>query len=268
MPVDVSVVVPTFRRPALLTEAVESALGQAGVAVEVFVVDDSPEGSALQAAAALRDPRVTYMKMDRPSGGKPALVRNAGGKLARGRFVHFLDDDDRVADGAYASLAAALHANPRAGVAFGRVEPFGDDRDYLLSNRRLFAESSRRAHLASQLRSRRVLLASMLFCNPCLTCSACLVRREVMEAMGGFRESVAPFEDADFFIRAIRRFGHAFVERTVLHYRTGQPSLMRNLAGGRGAAAYRDIYARYAAENGAAELFGLKLLAKTVLRRV
>ena len=43
---DVSVVIPTFRRPALLREAIASVRAQSGVAVELIVVDDSPEGSA------------------------------------------------------------------------------------------------------------------------------------------------------------------------------------------------------------------------------
>jgi len=43
---EIAVVVPTFRRPTQVVEAVASALAQDGVTVEVFVADDSPEGSA------------------------------------------------------------------------------------------------------------------------------------------------------------------------------------------------------------------------------
>src|SRR5262249_9697815 len=100
MPPDISVVIPTFRRPRELVDAVHSALAQTGFSIEVLVVDDSPEGSAREAIAALDDPRVSYLKRSVPSGGSPALVRNDGWPRTSGRFVHFLDDDDRVAPGA------------------------------------------------------------------------------------------------------------------------------------------------------------------------
>ncbi|WP_423875429.1 glycosyltransferase family 2 protein [Bradyrhizobium sp.] len=64
MPAEISVVIPTFRRPLLLKQAIESALAQ-HVPVEVIVVDDSPERSA--------DPVVPS-----PSGGWPSRVRNLG----------------------------------------------------------------------------------------------------------------------------------------------------------------------------------------------
>jgi glycosyltransferase involved in cell wall biosynthesis len=38
--IDVSVIIPTFRRPSELIEAVSSVLRQDGATVEVFVIDD------------------------------------------------------------------------------------------------------------------------------------------------------------------------------------------------------------------------------------
>src|ERR1700722_5180156 len=95
--IDVSVIIPTFRRPKLLLEAVASALEQADASVEIFVIDDCPEASAEKIINHIADRRVTYLKNPIPSGGVPSIVRNIGWPLARGTFVHFLDDDDQVA---------------------------------------------------------------------------------------------------------------------------------------------------------------------------
>jgi len=60
------VIIPTFRRPAALLEAVASAVDQRDVSVEVLVIDDSPEASAEEAVRGLRDPRIDYLKIPSP----------------------------------------------------------------------------------------------------------------------------------------------------------------------------------------------------------
>jgi glycosyltransferase involved in cell wall biosynthesis len=266
-PPDVSVIIPTFRRPALVPEAVRSALSQEGVRVEVHVLDDSPEGSARGPVEAVGDARVRYTHRGIPSGGRPALVRNEGALAAAGRYLHFLDDDDRAAPGAYTALAAALDGKRRAGVAFGVVAPFGDDPAALSRERAYFADAARRARRAARLGSRRWMVSNMLFRDTVLVNSACMLRRDCFAALGGYDAELPVVEDVDFYLRAIRRFGVAFVDRVVLEYRVGHSSLMHDPQGAaQVGAAYRRIFARYQAEHGVLELRGLQVLARTVLR--
>jgi GT2 family glycosyltransferase len=257
----VSVVIPTFRREATLREAVVSALAQEGVPLEVIVLDDSPEASARDAIAAIGDGRVRYVHRATPSGGVPALVRNEGLAMARGRYVHFLDDDDRLAGGALAALVAALEAAPRAGVAVGVVVPFGDDAAVLARQRAYFARAAARLRRGG---GRIRLTATLLFEPTPLVNSACMIRRECAERVGGYAPAVARCEDVDFYMRAIRRCGHVFVDRPVVHYRTGAPSLMHSLAEDSSllAESYRAIYRRYRREHGVLELALLRAVAR------
>src|SRR5262245_27189078 len=101
---DVSVIIPTFHREREVVIAAKSALEQRAVDGEVIFVDDSREGTARAGIEALGDERVRYLAMPKPSNGAPARVRNEGAKIARGRVFHFLDDDDRIADGALAAM--------------------------------------------------------------------------------------------------------------------------------------------------------------------
>ena len=269
MAVDVSVVIPTFRRPQQLLEAVSSALSQEGVRVEVVVVDDSPEGSAEGAISKLGDARVRYRKREQPSGGRPALVRNEGARLAQGRYVHFLDDDDLVASGTYLEAVAALDGNPGKGVAFGRVEPFGEDPVVLADQQSYFRSATQRARLGAWLDSPRFLVANMLFKPTVLVNSACLIRRECIEPLHGYNCEIDIVEDVDFFIRAIRRFGFVFLDRVVIHYRTGAPSLMHNLEGDEKALrSYARIYDKYQHDHGALEFYALKLFARVAMKRI
>jgi glycosyltransferase involved in cell wall biosynthesis len=268
--IDVSVVIPTFRRPRLLAEAIASVLAQRDVATELIVVDDSPEGSAREVVEQQGDRRLTYLRNEVPSQGRPALVRNAGWPKARGRFVHFLDDDDRVAAGFYRAAVEAFEAHPDRGVVFGRIDPFADEPQADLKNeRRFFEVATRRARLAALLRSRRWMTFNLLFKETMLVNSSGIVRRECVEALGGYLPELSMNEDVDFFCRAIRRFGFHFLDQVVLHYRIVPDSLMHGRADDEALTeSYRLMYQRYRHAYGSAEFLAMKVLAGTLLRGV
>ena len=84
MPVDFSVVIPTYRRTIELTEAIASVQAQTGVSWEMLVVDDSPEGGAETVVTGLGDARIGYIRNPRPTGGIPSAVRNLAWPRASG----------------------------------------------------------------------------------------------------------------------------------------------------------------------------------------
>ncbi|WP_158743842.1 glycosyltransferase family 2 protein [Acidisphaera sp. L21] len=259
---DISVVVATCNRPGTLLEAVQSALDQAGATVEVIVVDDSPGHTAAGAIDRLHDPRVRYVANRRPSDGRPAVARNMGVALARGALIHFLDDDDLVADGYYAACLAAFADRPDLGVVFGAIEPFGVDQAEIQHQREYFGHAAHRARRCARLGHRWAFTAAMLFGPTLLVCSAGLLRRSHVTALGGFDPGLPLVEDVDFYMRAIRHGGVQFLDRPALHYRIG-PSLMRQP--GREQMlleSYERLQGRYRAQRGAAEFMTLKLLAK------
>jgi glycosyltransferase involved in cell wall biosynthesis len=83
-----SVIVPTYERPQLLAEAIQSVLAQTVTDFECIVVDDASR----VAVTVPKDRRVRLAR--RAQNGGPSLARNTGLALARGRYVAFLDDDD------------------------------------------------------------------------------------------------------------------------------------------------------------------------------
>ncbi len=227
MPADVSAVIPTYRRNRALMEAIASVQAQAGVAVEIVVVDDCPDGGAAAAVRGLGDPRILYIRNPAPSGGRPSAVRNLGWPAATGRFVHFLDDDDIVPAGHYAAVAEAFARRPDAGLVFGRIEPFGACPDEQLRHeQRFFARAARVAAMCERRGPRWGFVGQMLFDLPLLVCSAGILRRACVAGVAGFDPDIRLMEDADFFVRVMRRYGACFLDRTALHYRIGYPSLM------------------------------------------
>ena len=264
---DVSVIIPTFERPAMAAAAARSVLAQRGVSVEVHVLDDSPEGSAKDAVAQIADSRVSYRKRRVPSGGYPALVRNEGAAAATGRYLHFLDDDDQAEPGAYAALVGALDADVSRGVAFGLVTPFGDDGDAVARERTYFESGAARVRRAARLRSRRWMATNLLFRATPIINSACMLRRECFEPLGGYDGAMSVIEDVDFFLRAIRRFDVVFIDQPVVRYRVGHTSLMHGPRGESDvASSWRRMHEKYRREYGALETSVLHILSRTALR--
>ncbi len=274
MTVDFSVVIPTFHRERELAESIASVLGQPGASVEIFVVDDSPEGSAEDSVRSFADPRINYLRNPVPTGGIPSIVRNLGWPLTQGTFVHFLDDDDIVTAGHYAAVKEAFEAHPAVGLVFGRVEPFGSGPTEQLDHERLyFASAARKAAACRRFGPRIAYSARMLFDIALLVCSASIVRRSCVAALKGFDPAIRLMEDADFHVRVMREFGAHFLDRPAIHYRIGSPSLMhsphpdaaqrRSELEGR-----RKMQAKYRAERGSLEYYALALFARTLLRAV
>lgn len=201
-----SVVVPTYRRPALLSRCLEALLNQTlpGDAFEVLVVDDGQSADTQSAceqmaarARAQGGPSIFYL---RPHGTRgPAGARNRGWRAARGRLIAFTDDDtlpdrDWLRQGELAMAAAHRVA------VWGRVRvPLPEA---LTDNARNTAG-----------------LENAVF----VTANA-FVRRECLEAVGGFDERYlrAWREDTDLYFALIARWPQedavaAAPEALVLH---------------------------------------------------
>jgi glycosyltransferase involved in cell wall biosynthesis len=279
MPIDFSVVIPTFRRPKQLEEAIASVLGQTGVTVEIIVVDDSPEGSARAVVEGVVDRRVQYLKNPAPTGGSPSAVRNLGWPIAQGAFIHFLDDDDIVPRGHYAAVKKIFVDHTEVGAVFGRIEPFGNGpEEQLRHEREFFGRAAQRARACSRFGHKWGFAACMMFRRTLLITSAGVVRRECVQRIGGFDPQIRIGEDVDFYARIFRQRGGYFMDSVSLKFRVGHPSIMHSPPPGKTEAelqceareqlyaARRRTHARYRREWGSLEFYLLKAFAHGVLR--
>jgi hypothetical protein len=199
----VSVVIPVFNMARWVGDAIESALAQTVPAgdVEVIVVDD---GSTDESAAVARRyaPRVRLVQQ--PNRGLPA-ARNAGVRASRGRFLCFLDADDRILPEKTAVQLACFAARPDVGLVYGGWR-------YVDEAGRPLPERGWSPHEGDVLEP---LLVGNLICV-----HAALVRREPVERAGGFDESLTAVEDWDLWLRTAREgLRWAVVDEVVAEYR-------------------------------------------------
>lgn len=95
MPPRFSVVIPTHNRAAALRRALDDVLAQRFSDLEVVVVDDGSTDGTPASLSEISDPRVRLLVLQHQG---PGGARNSGAAAARGDWLTFLDDDDRVTD--------------------------------------------------------------------------------------------------------------------------------------------------------------------------
>ncbi|GEM_PF-516010 len=122
----VSVIIPAYNRAELLGPTLESVLAQTYADYEVIVVDDGSQdatGPAVQAYVPRFGGRLFYVYQRNQ--GLPG-ARNTGCRLARGRYLAFLDSDDLWKPEKLATQVPLLEADPRLGLIASMAEVIND----------------------------------------------------------------------------------------------------------------------------------------------
>ncbi len=120
---DVTILIPTLRRPESLARALRSVFAQHGareLIAQIVVVDNAPEGSArvaLDALAPLSPAPLVYVHEPHPG---VATARNAGLVASAAPYVAFIDDDE-TAPPEWLGQLRQTHLRFQADVTFGPV---------------------------------------------------------------------------------------------------------------------------------------------------
>jgi glycosyltransferase involved in cell wall biosynthesis len=108
---------------AYVRECLGSALAQLGPDDEVFVADNGSTDGCADIVRGIGDARIQLIHAEAKG---PSAARNAGLRLARGRYITFLDADDMWAPGRLPKMLAAMSATPGANAVYGRVRVLYD----------------------------------------------------------------------------------------------------------------------------------------------
>lgn len=123
----ISVVIPVYNMDKYLSECLDSVLTQDLRSIEIICVDDGSTDSSLSLLEryATVDDRITVVHQ---INGGAGAARNRGMKLARGRYIAFIDPDDYYPDESVLSSlfdAAERSGKPLCGGSFSTVDPNG-----------------------------------------------------------------------------------------------------------------------------------------------
>jgi len=187
----VSVVIPTYNRASYILDAIESVALQTYTDIEIIVVDD---GSADQTSDLLQPliaaGKIHYIYQDNQG---VSSARNHGIRLARGKYIAFLDSDDIWDSSKLDVQTAFLDSNLEVAMihnSFSRVDIDGT----LLGSR----DTSR---ISGWVYPDILLDWSVLIPPSCV-----MVRKSVLNETGGFDENLRWGEDIDLWRRIAKRY--------------------------------------------------------------
>lgn len=179
-----SVVIPCFNVAATVEETVASVSAQTLRDLEIVAVDNNSTDATGEVLARLAaaEPRLRVVR--EPVQGLSA-ARNGGIRAARGRCVAFLDADD-LFDPDYLEAHADNLADGAIGVSYARI--------------RLVDPAGRPTGNVTSPPLSGLTAVDLLRSNPCT--SMVVVRRDVLDRVGPFNESMRRMEDQEWLFRA------------------------------------------------------------------
>ena len=190
----VSAVIPTYNNSVLLREAIESVRSQDMPDLEMVIVDDGSDDDTIDVLGSLKG---SDIRVARQANGGPAKARNLGISLSRGQWIAFLDDDDLWLPGKLKNQMEAIQRHPDVGFSYTDVI--------------LHYESGKEVvHIPKHWGAD--IFNGLLWGNQLAT-DTVIVRRDCLQAVGGFNENFRTGEDWDLWLRLAARFESIYVPK-------------------------------------------------------
>jgi glycosyltransferase involved in cell wall biosynthesis len=201
---EVSAIIPTFNRRAMLLEAIDSVLAQSIQTFELIVIDDgSTDGTAEQLTRLA--PTIRFERIEHSG---PAAARNHGVALAAAPLIAFLDSDDLWAPTKLERQLAFMSANPDCAIS---------------QTNEIWIRNGRRVNpgLRHRKRSGDIFIDSLRTCL--ISMSATMMRTELFRSLAGLDESMWAAEDYDLWLRILIDHEAGLLDEPLVTRRGGHP---------------------------------------------
>ena len=203
----ISIIMPTFNRPAWLQAAIQSVFAQTLEDWELIVADDGsdePTRDCLRALAA--DPGRQVRVLFLTHSGNPPAVRNIALSEARGEYIAFLDSDDLWLPRKLEMQIASLGEHPAREWSYTRSLMVDGAGRPLEGGRALRYPASKDGWIAE----------SLLRGEAAVTQSSVVARREAVARVGGYPEDLPICGDYELYLRLALQSEIDFVDEPLV----------------------------------------------------
>ncbi len=207
-----SIIIPAYNYGRFVARAIESALEQEGDDFEVLVIDDGSTDNTREVVSRFED-RVSYFHHE--NRGQSA-TRNRGIDLACGRYLVFLDADDKLLPGALSHLRQAVLDDPNLGMVFGQ--------HFAVCEQGIRVPGKPHPHMRSPMQNFHSFLDREFgICN-----GTAAVRRDVFDIVR-YPEHIRNGEDLPVFAATLLNFPCRSIPQTLLEVHAHDGRVRRNV---------------------------------------
>jgi glycosyltransferase involved in cell wall biosynthesis len=209
----VDVIIPSYNTAKYLPMAIESVERQTFHDWKILLVDDGSTDNTEEVAAPFIDrlgSRIKYIRQ--PNAGLPA-ARNTAIRSSSSEFLALLDADDVWLPSRLAESLRSFKGHPRAGLSYGMISCITSEGDPIdMVDRK---QEHGEGEIAPYIFMRKVQL-------PCPTIT---FRRQCVEDVGLFDETMRATEDRDLWFRIALKYEVRFVNEVIAQYRVSVNSM-------------------------------------------
>jgi O-antigen biosynthesis protein len=199
-----SIIIPTKDRPEMLAEAVQSVIDQTLPDLEIIVVNDG--GTDVQEVLDRLNSKGNIVYLSHPQNQERSAARNTGIRVAHGKYIAYLDDDDMYHSNHIQTLVDFLE-NSKYKVAYSdavMAEQQKQNGKYVTINRSV--------PYSIEFDYDRILVGNFI---PIL----CLMHeKSCLDETGLFDVNLGTHEDWDLLIRLSRKFSIAHIKETTCEF--------------------------------------------------
>ncbi len=214
----VSVIIPSFNAEQYIAEALESIFGQAYRPIEVVVVDDGSTDETQSVLESFKD-RIYYLCQDNKG---PSAARNTGIKVARGKYIAFLDSDDLWTDGKLQQQVEIMETYPDVGLLSGDMQRFSEEQVKVSS---MFERYGFDHNFFDGKFYVKDAYKKIYTQGNYIPTGSVIVRRNCLEKVGHFDENLRHSEDLDLWLRISIHFKLAYSRKIWLKRRDHEVNL-------------------------------------------
>jgi glycosyltransferase involved in cell wall biosynthesis len=198
---EVSIIIPCYNQGRYLLELGDNLIAQTFSAWEGIIVNDGSTDSTRDLALSLchRDPRFRYEEQaNRGLSG----ARNKGISVARGSYFQFLDADDKLQADKLLIQARFLRHHPEVDIVYGDARYFTtEDPESLRYGLPFWSRDRRDAPWIGLLWESSGDITDKFLIQNLFPVNSPLIRRSVIDELGGFNENLRALEDWEYWTR-------------------------------------------------------------------
>lgn len=201
--VKVSIIIPVYNGEKYVSEAIDSVLNQTYKDFEIIVIDDGSKDNTLNILRMYRD-KIKWKSQE--NRGQASAI-NEGINIAKGKYIAYLDADDVCLPERFEKQVEYLDEHPNVSLVYS-------DRYNINENEEIQGIFNSRPHDNFIILQQNYISRSVV-----------MHKKECLDKVGLFDESITGSDDWDMWIRISEKFEMSYINKPLVKYRVHKENI-------------------------------------------